>query len=180
MANLFCEIIGEVAAIKGIPMQAPPLAPMSDDMQGECFRSALLCSGLLVGWQGGLRPGGSVYINSGSPASNKQRPFELRGRVGDSLHKPVDTDVCTSSLLVPRIIPSTSLLQSVEGGKTGLRSVVTASGQHSDPSAAARQLVACSSGTSAVARRLAACSADTSAASRQLTVYTATDSVTSL
>ncbi|CAL8255872.1 unnamed protein product [Boreogadus saida] len=39
MANLFGEIMGEAAAIKGIPMPAPPLAPMSDDMQGECFRT---------------------------------------------------------------------------------------------------------------------------------------------
>ncbi|CAL8387746.1 unnamed protein product [Boreogadus saida] len=29
--------MGEAAAIKGIPMPAPPLAPMSDDMRGECF-----------------------------------------------------------------------------------------------------------------------------------------------
>ena len=39
MANLFGEIMGDAAAIKGIPMPAPPLAPMSDDMQGECFRT---------------------------------------------------------------------------------------------------------------------------------------------
>ncbi|CAL8395424.1 unnamed protein product [Boreogadus saida] len=38
MADLFGEIMGEAAAIKGIPMPAPPLAPVSDDMQGECFR----------------------------------------------------------------------------------------------------------------------------------------------
>ena len=31
------EIMGEAAAIKGIPMPAPPLVPVSDDMQGECF-----------------------------------------------------------------------------------------------------------------------------------------------
>ncbi|CAL8350689.1 unnamed protein product [Boreogadus saida] len=37
MADLFDEIMGEALAIKGIPMPAPPLAPMSDDMQGECF-----------------------------------------------------------------------------------------------------------------------------------------------
>ncbi|CAL8237631.1 unnamed protein product, partial [Boreogadus saida] len=39
MADLFGEIINEVAAIKGIPLPAPPLAPVSDDMQGECFRT---------------------------------------------------------------------------------------------------------------------------------------------
>ncbi|CAL8235309.1 unnamed protein product, partial [Boreogadus saida] len=39
MADLFGEIMGEAAAIKGIPIPAPPLAPMSDDMQGECFRT---------------------------------------------------------------------------------------------------------------------------------------------
>ena len=39
MADLFGEIMGEAAAIKGIPMPAPPLAPVSDDMQGECFRT---------------------------------------------------------------------------------------------------------------------------------------------
>ncbi|CAL8345255.1 unnamed protein product [Boreogadus saida] len=39
MADLFGDIMGEAAAIKGIPMPAPPLAPMSDDMQGECFRT---------------------------------------------------------------------------------------------------------------------------------------------
>ncbi|CAL8386929.1 unnamed protein product [Boreogadus saida] len=39
MADLFGEIMGEAAAIKGIPMPAPPLAPMSDDMQSECFRT---------------------------------------------------------------------------------------------------------------------------------------------
>ncbi|CAL8256025.1 unnamed protein product [Boreogadus saida] len=39
MADLFGEIMGEAAAIKGIPMPAPPLAPMSDDMQGECFHT---------------------------------------------------------------------------------------------------------------------------------------------
>ncbi|CAL8349362.1 unnamed protein product [Boreogadus saida] len=33
------EIMGEAAAIKGFPMPAPPLAPVSDDMQGECFRT---------------------------------------------------------------------------------------------------------------------------------------------
>ncbi|CAL8340787.1 unnamed protein product [Boreogadus saida] len=33
------EIMGEVAAIMGIPMPAPPLVPVSDDMQGECFRT---------------------------------------------------------------------------------------------------------------------------------------------
>ena len=38
MADLFGEIMGEAAAIKGFPMPAPPLAPVSDDMQGECFR----------------------------------------------------------------------------------------------------------------------------------------------
>ncbi|CAL8388033.1 unnamed protein product [Boreogadus saida] len=37
MADLFGKIMGKAAAIKGIPMPAPPLAPMSDDMQGECF-----------------------------------------------------------------------------------------------------------------------------------------------
>ncbi|CAL8339888.1 unnamed protein product [Boreogadus saida] len=35
MTDLFREIMGEAAAIKGIPMPAPPLAPVSDDMQGE-------------------------------------------------------------------------------------------------------------------------------------------------
>ncbi|CAL8282233.1 unnamed protein product [Boreogadus saida] len=39
MADLFGEIMGEAAAIKGIPMPAPPLNPMSDDMQGECFHT---------------------------------------------------------------------------------------------------------------------------------------------
>ncbi|CAL8345285.1 unnamed protein product [Boreogadus saida] len=39
MADLFGDIMGEAAAIKGIPMPAPPLAPMWDDMQGECFRT---------------------------------------------------------------------------------------------------------------------------------------------
>ena len=39
MTDLFGEIMGEAAAIKGIPMPAPPLAPVSDDMQGECFRT---------------------------------------------------------------------------------------------------------------------------------------------
>ena len=39
MTDLFREIMGEAAAIKGIPMPAPPLAPVSDDMQGECFRT---------------------------------------------------------------------------------------------------------------------------------------------
>ena len=39
MADLFGEIMGEAAAIKGSPISAPPLAPMSDDMQGECFRT---------------------------------------------------------------------------------------------------------------------------------------------
>ena len=38
-ADLFGDIMGEAATIKGIPMPAPPLAPMSDDMQGECFRT---------------------------------------------------------------------------------------------------------------------------------------------
>ncbi|CAL8336465.1 unnamed protein product [Boreogadus saida] len=38
MADLFGEIMGEAAAIKGIPMPAPPLSPMSDDMKGERFR----------------------------------------------------------------------------------------------------------------------------------------------
>ena len=108
--------------------------------------------------------GWRVYITSGSPASKKRRPFELRGRTGDSLHEPVDTAACTS-FLVSHIIPSTSLLQSVEGEKTDLRAVVTASGQHTV--------------TSATARRLVACSVDTSAASRQLDVCTATSSVTS-
>ena len=42
MADLFGEIMGEAAAIKGIPMPAPPLTPMSDDMQGECFRTVFL------------------------------------------------------------------------------------------------------------------------------------------
>ncbi|CAL8354051.1 unnamed protein product [Boreogadus saida] len=36
MADLFGEIMGEAAAIKGIPMPAPPLTPMSD----ECFLSS--------------------------------------------------------------------------------------------------------------------------------------------
>ncbi|CAL8395199.1 unnamed protein product [Boreogadus saida] len=39
MADLFGEIMGEAAPIKVTPMPAPPLAPMSDDMQGECFRT---------------------------------------------------------------------------------------------------------------------------------------------
>ncbi|CAL8394828.1 unnamed protein product [Boreogadus saida] len=33
------SFLGKAAAIKGIPTPAPPLAPMSDDMQGECFRT---------------------------------------------------------------------------------------------------------------------------------------------
>ena len=37
MAELFGEIMGEAAAIKGIAMPALPPALMSDDMQGECF-----------------------------------------------------------------------------------------------------------------------------------------------
>ena len=64
----------------------------------------------------------------GSPAS-KRRPIELHEQAGYSLHRVVAT--CTS-LLNPVIIPSTSLLQSVGSGKTGLRTVVTASGQHGD------------------------------------------------
>ncbi|CAL8253945.1 unnamed protein product [Boreogadus saida] len=39
MADLYGEIMGEAVAIKGIPMPAPPLAPMSDDVQGEFFRT---------------------------------------------------------------------------------------------------------------------------------------------
>ncbi|CAL8388319.1 unnamed protein product [Boreogadus saida] len=39
MADLFGKIMGEAAAIKGIPIPAPPLVPVSDDMQGECFRT---------------------------------------------------------------------------------------------------------------------------------------------
>ncbi|CAL8348938.1 unnamed protein product [Boreogadus saida] len=39
MDDLFGEIMGEAAAIKGIPMPAPPLTPVSDDMQGECYRT---------------------------------------------------------------------------------------------------------------------------------------------
>ncbi|CAL8235894.1 unnamed protein product [Boreogadus saida] len=39
MADLFGVIMCEAATIKGIPMPAPPLASMSDDMQGECFRT---------------------------------------------------------------------------------------------------------------------------------------------
>ena len=39
MADLFSEIMGEAAAIKGITMPAPPLVPISDDVQGECFRT---------------------------------------------------------------------------------------------------------------------------------------------
>ncbi|CAL8337200.1 unnamed protein product [Boreogadus saida] len=67
-------------------------------------------------WPDGCRvaAGRRVYISSGSPASKKRRPFQLRGRTGDSLHEPVDTDACTS-FLVSHIIPCTSLLQSVEG-----------------------------------------------------------------
>ena len=38
-AKLYDEIMGEALAIKGIPMLAPTLAPMSDAMQGECFRT---------------------------------------------------------------------------------------------------------------------------------------------
>ncbi|CAL8351044.1 unnamed protein product [Boreogadus saida] len=38
-AELFGEIMGEAAAIKGIAMPALPPALMSDDMQGECFRT---------------------------------------------------------------------------------------------------------------------------------------------
>ncbi|CAL8348878.1 unnamed protein product [Boreogadus saida] len=68
MADLFGEIMGEAAAIKGIPMPAPPLAPVSDDMQGECFRSPSssrrvtsapcfrLCSTCLLLPVGTLRP----------------------------------------------------------------------------------------------------------------------------
>ena len=37
MDDLFGKIMGEAAAIKGIPLPAPPLAPMSDDMQGDFF-----------------------------------------------------------------------------------------------------------------------------------------------
>ena len=46
MTNLFGEIICEAAAIKGITLQAPPPTPMSDYMQGECFRTqpSSLCS----------------------------------------------------------------------------------------------------------------------------------------
>ncbi|CAL8237121.1 unnamed protein product [Boreogadus saida] len=35
--------MGEAAAIKGFPIPAPPLAPVSDDMQGECFRTPSAC-----------------------------------------------------------------------------------------------------------------------------------------
>ena len=43
------EIMGEAAAIKGIPMPAPPLAPVSDDMQGECFRTPSFSRRVTVG-----------------------------------------------------------------------------------------------------------------------------------
>ena len=39
MAELFGEIVGEAAAIKGIAMPAPPPPHMSDDMHGGCFRT---------------------------------------------------------------------------------------------------------------------------------------------
>ena len=39
MTDLFAEIMGEAADIKDILMPAPSLAPMSDDMQGKCFRT---------------------------------------------------------------------------------------------------------------------------------------------
>ncbi|CAL8339934.1 unnamed protein product [Boreogadus saida] len=42
------EIMGEAAAIKGFPMPAPPLAPVSDDMQGECFRTPCFPAGYPV------------------------------------------------------------------------------------------------------------------------------------
>ena len=39
MADLFDKIMGEAAAIKGIAMPTLPPASISDDMQGECFRT---------------------------------------------------------------------------------------------------------------------------------------------
>ncbi|CAL8337090.1 unnamed protein product [Boreogadus saida] len=72
--------------------------------------------------------GRPVHMASGSPASKKRRPLEPRGRIRDSLHEPVDTAACIG-LLVPHIIPSTSLQQFVGGEETGPRAVATACAQ---------------------------------------------------
>ena len=98
--------------------------------------------------------GRRVHMASGSPASKKRRPLEPHGWIRDSLHEPVDTDACTS-FLVSHIIPSTSLLQSVEGEETGLRAVVTASGQRTVMSATARQLAVCTATSSVTSTTLA-------------------------
>ncbi|CAL8387910.1 unnamed protein product [Boreogadus saida] len=89
----------------------------------ECYSS-----GPIKG--GGLRVavGRRVHMASGSPASKKRRPLEPRGRIRDSLHELVDTAACTR-LLVPHIIPSTSIQQFVGGEETGPRAVATACGQ---------------------------------------------------
>ena len=113
------------------PPPTPPQPPQSQPQPGRAaqWSQKHRTQFFFVSLSGGCRVVARwrVYITSGSPASNKWHPIELCGQAGDSLHKPVDTDECTS-LLVPHIIPATSLLQSVEGGRTGLRAVVTASG----------------------------------------------------
>ena len=94
---------------------------------------------------------------SGTSASKQRRPFELHKRVKDSLHKAAAT---CSSLLDPAVFPSTSKNRcSVDGDRTSLHAVHTASRKRGNSSAAARLLAVCSAGTSVASRQLAVCTA---------------------
>ncbi|CAL8342142.1 unnamed protein product [Boreogadus saida] len=77
MADLFGEIMGEAAAIKGIPMPAPPLTPMLDDMQGDCFRT--LSSSRRVTQCPLFPPVQHLYTAAGGDPSTLKAPKEIAG-----------------------------------------------------------------------------------------------------
>ncbi|CAL8250044.1 unnamed protein product [Boreogadus saida] len=77
MADLFGEIMGEAAAMKGIPMPAPPLAPMSDDMQGECFRT--LSSSRRVTQCPLFPPVQHLFTAAGGDPSTLKAPRQIAG-----------------------------------------------------------------------------------------------------
>ncbi|CAL8395183.1 unnamed protein product [Boreogadus saida] len=77
MADLFGKIMGEAAAIKGIPMHAPPLAPMSDEMQGECFRN--LSSSRRVAQCPLFPPVEHLFTAAGGDPSTLKAPKQIAG-----------------------------------------------------------------------------------------------------
>ena len=104
MAELFGEIVGEAAAIKGIAMPAPPPPHMSDDMHGGCFRTqssprrATQCP-LFTPVQHFFTAAGGDPSTLKSPVKAFSNFTEVDGCADTPLEPPLEALLCLSVLL---------------------------------------------------------------------------------